>query len=39
MMHFPNISIDVVRMKLIPFAVKDSAKYWMYDLVANSVTS
>ena len=26
MMHFPNIPIDVVRMKLIPFALKDSAK-------------
>jgi len=39
MMHFPNIPIDVVRIKLIHFALKDSAKYWMYDLVANSVTS
>jgi len=26
LMHFPNIPIDVVRMKLIPFALKDSAK-------------
>ena len=26
MMHFPNILVDVVRMKLIPFALKDSAK-------------
>ena len=26
MMHFPNIPIDVVRMKLIPFTLKDSAK-------------
>jgi len=26
MMHFPNIPIDVVRMKLIPLALKDSAK-------------
>jgi len=39
MMHFPNILIDVVRMKLIPFALKDSAKRWMYGLAANSVTS
>ena len=26
-------------MKLIPFALKDSAKHWMYDLAAISVTS
>ena len=39
MMHFPNIPIDVVRMKLIPFALKDSAKEWMYGFVANSVMS
>jgi len=38
MMHFCNILIDVVRMKLIPFALKDSAKLWMYGLDANSVT-
>jgi len=39
MMHFPDISIDVVRMKLIPFALKDSAKHWLYGLAANSITS
>ena len=39
MMHFLNISIDVLRMKLIPFALKDSAERWMYDLAANSITS
>ena len=38
MMHFRNILIDVLRMKLIPFALKDSAKRWMYGLVANFVT-
>jgi len=38
MMHFPNILINVVRMKLIPFALKDSARHWMYGLAANSVT-
>jgi len=26
MMHFPNIPIDMVRMKMIPFTLKDSAK-------------
>ena len=39
MMHFPNIPIDVVQIKLISFALKDSAKRWMYGLAANSVTS
>jgi len=36
-MHFPNISIDVVRMKLIPFALKDAAKRWMNGLTPNFV--
>jgi len=39
MIHFPNIPIDVVRMKLIPFTLKDSAKRWMYGFATNSVTS
>jgi len=39
MMHFPIIPIDIVRTKLNPFALKDSAKRWMYSLAANSVTS
>jgi len=34
MMHFSNVPIDVVQMKLI-----DSAKRWMYDLTVNSATS
>ena len=38
MMHFSIIPIDVW-MKLIPFALKDSAKCWMYSLAINSVTS
>ena len=39
MIYFPNILVDVVRMKLIPFALKDFAKHWMYGSAANSVTS
>jgi len=38
-MHFPNIPIDVMRMKLILFALKDYAKHWMYGSTTNSVTS
>ena len=37
--EFPNISTDVVWMKLIPFALKDSAKWWMYGLTADYVLS
>ena len=37
-MHFPNIPNDIVRIKLIPFALKDSSKHWMYGWTANSVT-
>ena len=39
LIHFPNIPVDVVWMKLIHFAFKDSAKRWMYGLAARSVTS
>jgi len=28
-MHFPNISIDAVQMKLILFTLKDSVKRWI----------
>ena len=39
MMNFPNIAVNVVRMKLNPFALKDFGKCWMYGLAARSVTS
>jgi len=39
MIHFPNISIDVVHMKLISFTLKDTIKRWTYGLAANSVIS
>jgi len=39
MIHFPNIPVDVVHMKLIPFTLKDSSKHWMYGVAANSVPS
>jgi len=38
MMYFPSIPVDVIQMKLIPFASKDSTKRWMYGLAANFVT-
>jgi len=39
MMHFPNIPIDVMRMKLIPCTLKDSTRRWVRGLAANSITS
>ena len=35
MMQFPNVSQDV-RLRFIPFLLKDSAKKWMYNLPVNS---
>jgi len=37
MIHFPNIFVDVVRMKSILFALQDAAKRWMYSLDVNFV--
>jgi len=39
MMSYPNVSIDIVRLKFIPFTLKDNAKKWMYSLPANSITN
>ena len=39
MIHFFNIFANVVRTKLIPSTLKDVAKRWMYDFVANFVSS
>ena len=38
MIHFLNIYVHVVHMKLIPFSLNDFVKRWMYGLAANSVT-
>ena len=39
MMHFSNIPIDVVGMKLTPFDLTEFVKCCMYGLAANSITS
>jgi len=39
MMDFPNSPIDVVGMKLTPFALTDCVKCWMYGLAGNSISS
>ena len=37
MMHFPNVSIDVVKIKLIFFTLKDATRRWMYGMTVNFV--
>ena len=37
-MHFPNISVDVVKMKLTPFTLNDNVKRWTYGLATNYVS-
>lgn len=35
----PRVSSNVVRVKFIPFALKDDAKRWMYSLNVGSISS
>jgi len=39
MIHFHNVHIDVVKLRFVPFALKDNAKRWMYSLPANSISN
>ena len=39
MIHFHNVHIDVVKLRLVPFALKDNAKRWMYTLPTNFISS
>ena len=39
MMCYPNVPIYTVRLKFIPFALKDDTKKWMYSLPANAITN
>jgi len=39
LIHIPRVSIDVVRMKSIPFALKDDDEKWMYSLKVGSIKS
>jgi len=36
MIHFYNVQIDVVKLRFIPFTLKDDAKRWLYSLLDNS---
>ena len=39
LIHMPKVPNDVMRMKFIPFALKDDAKRWMYGLKVDSIKS
>ena len=39
LIHMPRLSNDVVRMKFIPFALKEDDKRWMYSLKISSINS
>jgi len=39
MMCHPNVPVDTVQFKFIPFALKDDAKKGMYALFANSIAN
>ena len=39
LIHMPRVLNDVVRIKFIPFALKDDAKRWMYCVKIGSIKS
>ena len=39
MMRIPQLRDDAVRLHFVPFALKDLAKKWLYNLVENSITT
>ena len=39
MMCCPNVPVDTVRLKFIPFASKDKTKKWICGVPANSITN
>ena len=39
MIRIPQLGKDFVRLRFIPFALKDMAKKWLYNLFASSISS
>jgi len=39
MMTIPHLADDAIRLRFVPFTLKDLAKKWLYSLVASSITS
>ena len=38
MMKIPHVVDDAIRLRFIPFALRDLAKKWLYRLAAGSIT-
>ena len=39
MMKIPHLVDDAIRLRFVPFVLKDLAKKWLYSLAAGSITS
>ena len=39
MMKIPHLVDDAIRLRFVPFALRDLAKKWLYSLAAGSITS
>ena len=39
MMKVPQLGDDAVKLSFVPFALKNIAKKWLYNLVENSITT
>ena len=39
MMKIPYLVDDAIRLRFVPFALKDLSKKWLYSLAAGSITS
>jgi len=37
--EIPNLGVDTVKLRFVPFSLKDLAKKWLYSLEAGSITS
>jgi hypothetical protein len=39
MIKVSHLSMDVIKLRYIPFALKDAVKHWLYTLTLGSITS
>ena len=39
MMKTPNLGVDAVKLRFVPFSLKDFAKKWLYSLKAGFISS
>ena len=39
MMKIPHLVDDAIRLRFVPFSLKDLAKKWLYSLAVSSITS